>query len=174
MRPAPFWACAEAAKDVVLAEKPTISGAQDSTDPALLEELLRELGTLASVYHKPAASFVSKMRLAVHRADDLAAAAVRGSQNGEPGASEHYACSGATYLSACRSAFNHKPFRAYRDDICGCGRGVTGRLCSYSNSSTRCYARLAGRPLGCPSTCRSNVRCECLQCQVTGKRNVPA
>lgn len=74
----------EAAKDVVLAEKPTISGAQDSTDPALLEELLRELGTLASVYHKPAASFVSKMRLAVHRADDLAAAAVRGSQNGEP------------------------------------------------------------------------------------------
>lgn len=74
---------AEAAKDVVLAEKPTISGAHDGTEPALLNELLGELGSLASVYHKPASSFVSKMRLAVHRADDLAAAAARGSHSGD-------------------------------------------------------------------------------------------
>lgn len=40
---------AEAAKDVVLAEKPTISGAQDALEPALLRELLGELGSLASV-----------------------------------------------------------------------------------------------------------------------------
>jgi len=79
--------CAEAAKDVVLAEKPTISGAQDTTEPGLLRELLAELGSLASVYHKPAASFVSKLRLAVQRADDLAAAAAaqRTSASGDSG-----------------------------------------------------------------------------------------
>ncbi|PSC67715.1 beta-adaptin C [Micractinium conductrix] len=73
----------EAAKDVVLAERPTISGGQEGVDPALLQELLGELGSLASVYHKPAASFVSKLRLAVHRADDLAAAAARASGSGD-------------------------------------------------------------------------------------------
>jgi AP-1 complex subunit beta-1 len=75
----------EAAKDVVLAEKPTISGARDEVEPALLRELLSELGSLASVYHKPAASFVSKLRLAVQRADDLVAraAAARASGSGE-------------------------------------------------------------------------------------------
>lgn len=48
-------------------------------------QLLSELGSLASVYHKPAASFVSKLRLAVQRADDLAAhaAAARTSGSGE-------------------------------------------------------------------------------------------
>lgn len=48
-------------------------------------QLLSELGSLASVYHKPAASFVSKLRLAVQRADDLAksAAAARASGSGE-------------------------------------------------------------------------------------------
>lgn len=73
----------EAAKDVVLAEKPTISGAQDDLDPALRRELLSELGSLASVYHKPASSFVSKLRLAVHRADDLAAVGARTSASGD-------------------------------------------------------------------------------------------
>ena len=75
---------AEAAKDVVLAEKPTISGAEDAVEPGLLRELLAELGSLASVYHKPAGSFVSKLRLAVHRADDLAAVA-RASGSGDSG-----------------------------------------------------------------------------------------
>ncbi|KAL4433786.1 hypothetical protein ABPG75_000227 [Micractinium tetrahymenae] len=73
----------EAAKDVVLAEKPTISATSDALDPSLLRELLGELGSLASVYHKPAASFVSKLRLAVQRAEDLAAAAARGSASGD-------------------------------------------------------------------------------------------
>lgn len=61
----------EAAKDVVLAEKPVISGTRDSLDPTLLNELLSELGTLASVYHKPANTFVSKARMAVQKAEDL-------------------------------------------------------------------------------------------------------
>jgi hypothetical protein len=85
--PAPPLLPAEAAKDVVLAEKPTISGPADGTDPALLRELLSELGSLSSVYHKPAASFVSKARLAVQRADDLAAGA-RGSASGDSGAAK--------------------------------------------------------------------------------------
>ena len=39
----------EAAKDVVLAEKPVIADSTSSMDPALLTELLGELSTLASV-----------------------------------------------------------------------------------------------------------------------------
>lgn len=62
---------------MVLAAKPVISDTQDALDPALLRELLGELGTLASVYHKPAHAFVSRAKLAVQRADDLAAGAAR-------------------------------------------------------------------------------------------------
>ena len=40
----------------------------------------------ARSYHKPAAAFVSKLRLAVQRADDLAAAAQRASGSGDAGA----------------------------------------------------------------------------------------
>lgn len=55
----------EAAKDVVLAEKPVISDDTSRLDPALLNTLLKELASLASVYHKPADTFVSRVRLAV-------------------------------------------------------------------------------------------------------------
>jgi AP-1 complex subunit beta-1 len=61
----------EAAKDVVLAEKPVITDARENLDPALLEELLGELGALSSVYHRPSGTFVSKTRMAVQRAEDL-------------------------------------------------------------------------------------------------------
>ena len=77
----------EAARDVVLAEKPTISSssaggassassaAASSVDPELARALLPQLGSLASVYHRPAAAFVSReARPAVARAEDLAAA----------------------------------------------------------------------------------------------------
>ena len=50
-----------------------ISDTQDVLDGSLLDGLLHELGTLASVYHKPPQSFVSQARLAVQRAEDLAA-----------------------------------------------------------------------------------------------------
>lgn len=43
----------EAAKEVVLAEKPVITDAGSSMEPALLASLLSNLSTLASVYHKP-------------------------------------------------------------------------------------------------------------------------
>eukprot|EP00803_Ostreobium_quekettii_P007257 evm.model.scf_2274.1 EVM.evm.TU.scf_2274.1 scf_2274:1069-15715(+) len=63
----------EAAKDVVLAEKPVISNDTGSLEPLLLEELLSQISTLASVYHKPAGTFVSRTRLAVQKADELEA-----------------------------------------------------------------------------------------------------
>lgn len=79
----------EAAKDVVLAEKPVISDAREALDPALLDQLLSELGTLSSVYHRPAATFVSKARVEVQRAEDLerarAAAAASAAEDGGSG-----------------------------------------------------------------------------------------
>ncbi|KAL6772026.1 AP1B1 [Auxenochlorella protothecoides x Auxenochlorella symbiontica] len=58
----------DAARDVVLAPRPVIEAAADGVDPALRAELLGELGSLASVLHRPAAAFTSAARLAVRRA----------------------------------------------------------------------------------------------------------
>jgi len=55
----------EAAKEVVLAEKPVISDDARSIEASLLNELLSNMGTLASVYHKPPESFVSRARYPV-------------------------------------------------------------------------------------------------------------
>ncbi|RCH88656.1 beta-adaptin, partial [Rhizopus stolonifer] len=49
----------QAAKAVVLSEKPPIAGENDGLSPALLETLLYDIGTLASVYHKPAETFIA-------------------------------------------------------------------------------------------------------------------
>lgn len=49
-----------AAKNVVLSEKPPIVTTIQSLPPALLEQLLAELSTLASVYHKPPEQFVGQ------------------------------------------------------------------------------------------------------------------
>ncbi|KAG2441207.1 hypothetical protein HYH02_010051 [Chlamydomonas schloesseri] len=62
----------EAAKDVVLAEKPVIADDSSSLDPSLLEQLVtRYLATVAAVYHRPPETFVSRQRLAVTRAEEL-------------------------------------------------------------------------------------------------------
>uniref|UniRef100_A0A060T1N8 AP complex subunit beta n=1 Tax=Blastobotrys adeninivorans TaxID=409370 RepID=A0A060T1N8_BLAAD len=50
------------AREIVLAERPPIDTNIETIPPALLAELLRELSTLASVYHKPVASFMGKGR----------------------------------------------------------------------------------------------------------------
>lgn len=52
-----------AAKSVVLSVRPPISLPQTTVAPAILEELIGEISTLASVYHKPAATFIGKGRL---------------------------------------------------------------------------------------------------------------
>jgi len=52
-----------AAKSVVLANRPPISLPQLSVPPAVLEELMQEFSTLASVYHKPSKTFIGSGRL---------------------------------------------------------------------------------------------------------------
>ncbi|KAG8063343.1 hypothetical protein GUJ93_ZPchr0003g18524 [Zizania palustris] len=59
----------EAAKDVVLAEKPVISDDSNQLDSSLLDDLLANISTLSSVYHKPPEAFVSRVKTAP-RADD--------------------------------------------------------------------------------------------------------
>eukprot|EP00884_Botryococcus_braunii_P018680 jgi/Botrbrau1/5496/Bobra.27_1s0033.1 len=61
----------EAAKEVVLAEKPVIVDTSQTLEPSLLNVLLNNLALLASVYHKPPELFVTRTRLAVQRAEDL-------------------------------------------------------------------------------------------------------
>ncbi|KAI3922532.1 hypothetical protein MKX01_006221 [Papaver californicum] len=60
----------EAAKDVVLAEKPVISDDSNQLDSSLLDELLANIATLSSVYHKPPEAFVTRIKAAAQRPDD--------------------------------------------------------------------------------------------------------
>ncbi|POR39264.1 AP complex subunit beta [Tolypocladium paradoxum] len=59
---------------IILSQKPTISTTMTSLPPGLLEQLLAELSTLASVYHKPPESFVGKGRFG---ADEIQRAAIQ-------------------------------------------------------------------------------------------------
>lgn len=54
-----------AAKAVVLSVRPPISLPNTTVAPAVLDELLSEISSLASVYHKPAATFIGKGRYGV-------------------------------------------------------------------------------------------------------------
>ena len=51
-----------AAKNIVLSEKPPIVTTIESLPPSLLDKLLNELSTLASVYHEPPEQFVGQGR----------------------------------------------------------------------------------------------------------------
>ncbi|OIW26946.1 Adaptor protein complex beta subunit [Coniochaeta ligniaria NRRL 30616] len=62
------------AKNIILSQKPAISTTMTSLPPTLLEQLLNELSTLASVYHKPPESFVGKGRFG---ADEIQLAAIQ-------------------------------------------------------------------------------------------------
>jgi AP-1 complex subunit beta-1 len=55
----------EAAKQVVLAEKPTITDDISALEPQILDELIANLSTLASIYHKPPSSFMVKSKAPV-------------------------------------------------------------------------------------------------------------
>ncbi|KAI9511229.1 Adaptor protein complex beta subunit [Russula earlei] len=52
-----------AAKSVILANRPPISLPRTTVPPALLNELVGEISSLASVYHKPAATFIGQGRI---------------------------------------------------------------------------------------------------------------
>lgn len=50
----------EAARAVVLSEKPEIGDDTITIEPALLDELISQISTLASIYHKPPDAFIMK------------------------------------------------------------------------------------------------------------------
>lgn len=52
----------QVAKNIVLSDKPPITTTIQSLPPALLEQLLSEISTLASVYHKPPETFTGQGR----------------------------------------------------------------------------------------------------------------
>lgn len=60
----------EAAKDVVLAEKPVITDDSNQLDPSLLDELLANIATLSSVYHKPPEAFVTRVKTVSQRTEE--------------------------------------------------------------------------------------------------------
>ncbi|BGP19785.1 hypothetical protein JCM10213_006447 [Rhodosporidiobolus nylandii] len=53
----------EVAKQIILASRPPITLPMTSVPPALLDELIRELGALSAVYHKPVQAFVAGGKL---------------------------------------------------------------------------------------------------------------
>jgi len=65
-----------AAKAVVLSHRPPISLPRTTVSPQLLEELLGEISSLASVYHKPAETFIGRGRMGIdsvqRRSTDIA------------------------------------------------------------------------------------------------------
>ncbi|KAL5108809.1 AP-2 complex subunit beta [Taenia crassiceps] len=71
-----------AAKEVVLAEKPLISEETDLLEPSLLDELICNLGSLASVYHRPPSAFVEGKHISRKR---LFATSANASKAGEAG-----------------------------------------------------------------------------------------
>lgn len=68
---------------MVLADKPAIRETTLKLAPEVRDELLKQLSTLASVYHKLPAYFVKVKRATVHRAEDLEA--VRQQRSAEDG-----------------------------------------------------------------------------------------
>jgi AP-1 complex subunit beta-1 len=64
-------------QDIILSDKPPITTTMTSLPPALLDQLLEELSTLASVYHKPAETFVGHGR---YGADAIMHAAIQEQQ----------------------------------------------------------------------------------------------
>ncbi|KAH8114989.1 Adaptor protein complex beta subunit [Phellopilus nigrolimitatus] len=61
-----------AAKSVILAHRPPISLSRTTVSPALLEELLSEISSLASVYHKPPETFIGRGRFGAEAMQKLA------------------------------------------------------------------------------------------------------
>eukprot|EP00771_Trimastix_marina_P001018 gnl/Trimastix_PCT/2062.p1 GENE.gnl/Trimastix_PCT/2062~~gnl/Trimastix_PCT/2062.p1 ORF type:complete len:857 (+),score=356.29 gnl/Trimastix_PCT/2062:188-2758(+) len=70
-----YWrllsASIQAARDVVLVEKPPISSETTTLARQLIDELVPHMATLASVFHKPPSAFVSSSKLAVPRGQQL-------------------------------------------------------------------------------------------------------
>ncbi|KAL3499318.1 hypothetical protein ACH5RR_038411 [Cinchona calisaya] len=91
----------EAAKDVVLAEKPVIGDDSNQLDLSLLDELLANIATLSSVYHKPPEAFVTRVKTTQRTEEDDFA---DGSETGYSEPPAHAPDSGASPPAASSSA----------------------------------------------------------------------
>ncbi|XP_047341061.1 beta-adaptin-like protein C [Impatiens glandulifera] len=83
----------EAAKDVVLTEKPVISDDSNQLDSSLLDELLSNIGTLSSVFHKTPEAFVTRVKTVQNTEDDDS---VEGTETGYSESPSHGVDSGAS------------------------------------------------------------------------------
>lgn len=54
----------------MLAEKPVITDDSNQLDPSLLDELLANIATLSSVYHKPPEAFVTRVKTVSQRTEE--------------------------------------------------------------------------------------------------------
>mmetsp|Transcript_9055 Transcript_9055/g.13695 ORF Transcript_9055/g.13695 Transcript_9055/m.13695 type:complete len:882 (+) Transcript_9055:85-2730(+) len=70
----------KAAKSVILAQKPLISDDTLQLEESLLDDLLSNISTLASVYHKPPETFVSKLRR-LHKVKKIRSSSAASSSN---------------------------------------------------------------------------------------------
>lgn len=106
----------EVAKDVVLSEMPVITGESDRMDRALLQSMLADIGTLASVFHRPANSFVTRTRLAVQHVEEIGEALPEAeeeaapAQGQQPGESSVLVMPGHPLSATCRSLPPSSPF----------------------------------------------------------------
>ncbi|KAJ6326107.1 hypothetical protein OIU78_013239 [Salix suchowensis] len=80
----------EAAKDIVLAEKPVISDDSNLLDSSLLDELIANIATLSSVYHKPPETFVTRVKATAQKTEDDEYA--EGCEAGYPESSAQFCC----------------------------------------------------------------------------------
>lgn len=87
---------------MVLAEKPTIRDRSRNLEPALRDALLRQLSTLAAVYHKLPHEFVKRQRVAVQSLSELEAQ--RRAAGGEAGAPEAGGAESASVAAASGGA----------------------------------------------------------------------
>ncbi|KAL1409663.1 beta-adaptin [Vanrija albida] len=126
-----------AAKNVVLAARPPISLPQTTVPPAILEELVAEISSLASVYHKPAATFIGKGRLS---AEELAK---RASEPEEDAARER----ALQTVVAGQQAENLLDFDADEPEAAGPGSDLSGLGTSGISSQTIASVAKSTNPL---------------------------
>lgn len=103
----------QAAKDVVLAEKPVISDDSNLLDSSLLDELLANIATLSSVYHKPPEAFVTRVKTSTSRPEDEE----YGSETGNSESPAHLADSAATGSSPPPTSSGSVPYGAQRQPV---------------------------------------------------------
>ncbi|KAL0408173.1 UNVERIFIED_CONTAM: Beta-adaptin-like protein C [Sesamum radiatum] len=102
----------EAAKDVVLAEKPVISDDSNQLEPSLLDELLANIATLSSVYHKPPDAFVTRVKTVSRTEEEDYPDASEGGYSESPAHTANIDASSPATTSNAQSAAARQPAAA--------------------------------------------------------------